>query len=70
MMKAKILLAIITACVLTGCKKTYTCSCFNPGGVFQTHEIKDTQKNAEQKCEEYSKSYQTVPWSETACTLD
>jgi hypothetical protein len=56
--------------MLTSCKKDYTCSCFNPSGVFKTYNIKDTKKKATQKCDDYSKEFQTVPWSETGCSLE
>jgi hypothetical protein len=69
-MKTKILLTILTVCSLTSCKKDYTCSCSDPGGVFQTYKIKDTRKKAIQKCSDYSKEYQTIEWSETACSLN
>jgi len=69
-MKTKILFAVIMSCMVTACKKTYTCSCTNPGGVFKTYEIKDTKKKAEQKCSDYSKEYQTIPFSETGCSLN
>jgi hypothetical protein len=69
-MKAKITLIILTAIVLTACKKTYTCTCSNPGGVFKIYEIKDTRKKATEECNDYSKEYQTIPWSESGCSLD
>lgn len=69
-MKPTILLVVLTSCLLASCKKTHTCSCFDPGGVFKTYEIKDTRKNAVQKCTDYSSEYQTTPWSETACSLN
>ncbi len=69
-MKSKILLTILVVCLLTSCKKDYTCSCSNPGGVFQTYKIKDTKKKAIQKCSDYSKEYQTMEWSETGCFLN
>lgn len=53
----------------SNCKKTYTCECVNPGGVFQTYSIKDTKKKATSKCADYSKQYQDVAWSETGCHL-
>ncbi|PWH86599.1 hypothetical protein [Brumimicrobium oceani] len=55
--------------LLISCKKEYTCECFNPGGVFETHSIKDTKKNAEEKCSEYAVKFQTMPFSETSCQL-
>jgi hypothetical protein len=68
-MKIKILSLILTATFFTACKKNYTCTCFNPSGVFKTYNIKDTKKKATQKCADYSKEYQTIPWSETGCSL-
>lgn len=68
-MKTKIILTISVAFILSSCKKNYTCSCFNPSGVFKTYEIKDTKRKATQKCNEYSKEYQDIPWSETGCAL-
>ena len=68
-MKAKISLTVLVVLMLTSCKKNYTCNCFNPSGVFKTYEIKDTKKKATEKCNDYSKGYQTEPWSETGCSL-
>lgn len=65
----KIAYFIITIAFLTSCKKNYSCDCFNPGGVFKTYEIKDTKKNATEKCKDYSKEYQTISFSETDCSI-
>lgn len=67
-MKKTPLFFSICAIVLPACKKEYTCECFNPGGVFETHELYDTKGNAEDRCQEYAASYQ-YPWSETGCRL-
>ena len=68
-MKTKFLILTLCVLMLASCKKDYTCSCFNPSGVFKTYNIKDTKEKATQKCADYSKEYQTVPWSETGCSL-
>lgn len=69
-MKPMILLAISTIFILSSCKKDYTCNCFNPGGVFQKFNIKDTRRKATQRCNAYSKEYQTTSWSEVGCSLN
>ena len=62
-------LAAISSILLGSCKKEYTCECRNPRGVFKTYTIKDTKKKAKDKCADYSKEYQDVAWSETACSI-
>ncbi len=59
----------LTSVMLISCKKEYVCECFNPGGVFKTYTIKDTKKKANAKCNDYSKEYQNVPFSETGCVI-
>lgn len=46
-------LIIITTLTVTSCKKTYTCSCYSPDLNQSTPdiEIKDTKKQAKEKCE-------------------
>ena len=60
---------VLISPLLVSCKKEYTCQCFNPGGIFESHTIKDTKKNAEEKCSEYAEKFQTMPFSETYCLI-
>lgn len=69
MRKITLALIALTSILFTNCKKEYVCECFNPGSVFQTYSIKDTKKKAKAKCDDYSKQYQDVAWSETGCSL-
>ncbi len=69
-MKLVILMFLISMASLSSCKKAHTCTCFNPGGIIEQFPIRDSQKNAAQKCLDYSQKYQTIPMSETACLLD
>ena len=62
-------LIFLSATLFVSCKKEYSCECFNPRGVFKTYSIRDTEENALLKCENYSKEYQSIPFSETACEL-
>ena len=55
-------------CLLTSCKKEYKCECFNPGGVFETHTIKDTKRKAQDKCADFDKKY-NYGWSESGCSI-
>ncbi|MES2678386.1 MAG: hypothetical protein V4635_00815 [Bacteroidota bacterium] len=64
-----LILIVLFAALAGACGKTYTCECFNPGGVFKTFEIKGSKAKATRKCDDYSKEYQTVPMSETACVI-
>ncbi|MES2763639.1 MAG: hypothetical protein V4677_15600 [Bacteroidota bacterium] len=69
-MKASTLIFSLTMCILfSNCKKDHVCECYNPGGVFKTYTIKDTKVKAKKKCDDYSKEYQDVAWSETGCEL-
>lgn len=68
-MKTKLIILGVALVFLSSCKKDYTCECFNPSGVFQTHTITGTYQEAQAQCQEYSAQYQTVPMSETACEL-
>ena len=61
---------LISIASLSSCKKAHTCTCFNPGGIIEQFPIRDSQKNAAQKCLDYGQKYQTIPMSETACLLD
>ena len=46
------MLMLLSAAVLAGCRKKYTCTCFgNP--VF---EVKATKKKADQQCKDYETS--------------
>ena len=65
-MKSKLVLTILTICLLTACKKEYTCECYNPGGFEGSTQIRDTKKSAEQKCAD---SASKQAWSETYCKL-
>ena len=69
-MKLVILVFLISMAYLSSCKKAHTCTCFNPGGIIEQFPIRDSQKNAAQKCLDYSEKYQTIPMSEIACLLD
>lgn len=69
-MKLVILMFLISMASLSSCKKAHTCTCFNPGGIIEQFPIRDSQKNAAQKCLDYGQKYQTIPMSETACMLD
>lgn len=60
---------LLSAVFLSSCTKEYTCSCTNPGGVFKTYAIKDSKKNARDKCAAYAKQHQEMPFSENACSL-
>jgi hypothetical protein len=69
MKKLNIFLFASSLLLFINCKKNYSCVCSDPGGVFKTYEIKDTKSKATDKCEAYNKEYQTIPVSETVCTL-
>ena len=69
MKKTSIILISTISALLIGCKKEYVCECFNVGGVFKTYTIKNTKKKATDKCDDYSKEYQGLGWSETGCIL-
>jgi hypothetical protein len=69
-MKLLIPLILISIFSLSSCKKAHTCTCFNPGGIIEEFPIRDSEKNASQKCSDYGQKYQTIPMSETACILD
>lgn len=65
-----ILSMILTSIFLSSCKKNYTCSCSNPGGTVNVFTVKDTQKNAKKKCDDYySLNFGNVSLSETSCTI-
>ena len=66
-MKTKLILTILTTCVLTACKKDYTCECANPGGVYATYKIYDTKANASAKCDSYCSSCNFL--NESHCDL-
>ncbi len=68
MKKAGILLLLIAG-INSSCQKKYTCECFNPGGVFETHNISGTKHKAVKKCDEYARQYSSVPMSETSCAI-
>lgn len=69
----KNLLILASLSSLTACKKdakhVYTCECINPGGVYATYELNDTKKGAKSTCDKYSAEANTIPWSESGCTL-
>ena len=69
MEKSTIILIAVVSILLSNCKKSYNCECYNPGGVFKTYKIRDAKQKAEDKCADYSKEYQTIPWSETECRI-
>jgi hypothetical protein len=69
MKKTSMIVIALISLMFSSCKKEYVCECFNPGGVFKTYNIKDTKKKAKAKCDDYSKEYQDVPFSETGCVL-
>lgn len=60
---------MLISCSITSCKKTYLCECTNPGGVYATHSLRDTQKGAEATCEQYNAEANSIPWSESNCAL-
>ncbi len=66
MKKITLIATILTSALFIGCKKKYVCECGNPGGVYKTFTIRDTKKNAKEKCYD---SDQDVPFSETYCNL-
>lgn len=67
-----ILLITTTVLSLSSCKKERTCSCFNPGGKFETAFTKKTTlKKAKEECEDYGRQYDSPDYfSETFCELD
>lgn len=69
MKRVTLILLTLSGILFSHCKKNYVCECSNPGGVFQTYTIKDTKKKAKAQCDDYSKQYQTIAWSETGCSL-
>jgi hypothetical protein len=69
MKKITVITIALTSILFIRCKKDYVCECSNPVGVFKTYSIKDTKKKASAKCDDYSKEYQDVPFSETGCML-
>lgn len=66
MKKTTLISIILTSMLFISCKKKYVCECGNPGGIYKTFTIRDTKKNAAEKC--YDKD-QDVPFSETYCNL-
>jgi len=62
---------LLTALNFIACKKSYTCSCTNPGGtekVFTTHSSKT---KANEKCKQYYEDHWgDIPWSETYCSIE
>jgi hypothetical protein len=69
-MKLLLIMNLISLVTLSSCKKAHSCTCFNPGGILEQFPIRDTQKNAAQKCMDYGQQYQTIPMSETTCALE
>lgn len=69
-MKSFLILSVLTAAVLSSCKKEYVCECTNPGGTLTAFRTKDTKKRAEQKCEDYyNENYGSVVFNETSCKI-
>ncbi len=66
MKKTTLIAIILTSILLIGCQKKYVCECGNPGGIYKTFTIRDTKKNAVEKCHDKD---QDVPFSETYCNL-
>ena len=65
-----ILVTLFASTLLIGCKKNYTCSCTNPGGVGDAFTIKDTKCNAQKTCSDYyTKTYGSIPLNETSCSI-
>lgn len=62
---------LVIATSFVSCKKSYTCSCTNPGGtekVFTTHSSKS---KAQEKCNQYYEDHWgNIPMSETHCHID
>jgi hypothetical protein len=54
--------------LFTGCKKEYTCECFNPGGVYKVYKVTDTKKKAEKTCASHSEEPDTT-WNEAGCVI-
>jgi hypothetical protein len=61
-----LIITLLGLSTLVSCKKKYTCECGNPGGIYKTFTIRDTKKNAKEKCHDTD---QDVPFSETYCNL-
>ena len=68
-MKLQFGISIGLLLLIVGCKKDYTCDCFNPGGIYATYEIHDSKKKAQEKCAEYFEESNPIPFSESACQL-
>jgi len=63
-----ILASILVLC--TGCKKTYTCACKNPGGSTDIFTQKSSKSDAKSKCKDYYKStFGHIPMNETSCEI-
>lgn len=62
-MKTHLFTLTLLVVVLTGCKKNYTCACGNMNSTERTpvFEVKDTKKNAKQKCTDYLNSHAVIP---------
>lgn len=63
-MKTKIVLIILTTCLLTGCKKDYTCICPDPLIDQSGFVIHDTKRNATKKCGDTKN-----PFNESKCVI-
>lgn len=69
-MKTTIFILALTLAFCTGCKKSYTCSCTNPGGTTDVFTQKSNKSDAESKCTDYyNGTYGNVPMNETSCKI-
>lgn len=59
-MKTKFILAVLTICILTACKKDYNCECYYviSGTVTYTEKYHDTELDAKRKCDNLSMQQQ------------
>jgi hypothetical protein len=65
----KIFLLLISFFLIIGCKRNHKCECWNPGGIDTIYVLQSTKFKAKKRCEDYSKEYQDVPFSESGCSL-
>lgn len=63
-------LILLSILVFSGCGKTYTCECTNPGGTTGAFTYKGTRQKADKKCKDYyNDSFGDIPMNETSCEI-
>jgi len=65
----KLILILLAIGCLMACKKNYTCECTNPGGVYATYKLNGSKEKAKKTCDKYNTEANSIPWSESFCSL-